>query len=403
MVMDLATPTELGALNLRRLAEAIIASGPISRAQLSRQTGLSKPTVSLALARLESADLVREVGRTQGDRGATALLYALSPTAGNSLALDVGRRLVRTRVTDLSGRVLSATSTPTAGTSAARLATQVSDLAWDAVHEAGGASVRLVSVTLGVPGVPTPGGERVRLSPRLPGLQHASVVSRLRERLGVEVRVENDVNLAARAELDLGHGREHPDFVLLAVGTGVGLALVLEGRLRPGAHHSAGEIGYLPVLDPRAQISRASSKPGAFESAVDAQAIVRAARTGGLRVRSAEDVAQLARAHDKVALQVFRDQADLLAMGVASVCAIVDPGLVVLGGGLGIGAADVVLPLLGRAVRRLTPFRPTIVVSALADHAVLDGAAVDALHTARDVALGDVTGHYRHRTPQEQP
>src|SRR5580765_2859298 len=117
MAAELVTTTDLGALNARRLADAIVASGAISRAQLARDTGLSKPTVSIALARLESAGLVREVGRTQGGRGATALLYDLAPDVGLSLALDVGRRWVRSRVCGLAGRERATIIEPTKGTS----------------------------------------------------------------------------------------------------------------------------------------------------------------------------------------------------------------------------------------------------------------------------------------------
>src|SRR5205823_6439846 len=163
----------------------------------------------------------------------------------------------------------------------------------------------------GVPGVLVPEGDRVRLAPRMPGLQSPEVLARLHDAVGVDVHVENDVNLAATAELAKGRGRQSPDFVYLSVGTGVGLALVLG--------------------------------------------------------------------------------AQLLAAGIATVCAIVDPGMVVLGGGLGVGGADLLLPLLHKALRRLTPLRPTVVASELGNHAVLDGAVVDAVAHAQETVLGTIT------------
>src|SRR3954465_11790364 len=121
MATELVTTTDLGALNSRRLADAIGAGGGASRARLARDAGLAKPTVSIALARLESAGLVREVGRTQGGRGATALLYDLAPDVGSSLAPDVGRRWIRSRICDLAGRERATIIQPTRGTSAAAL------------------------------------------------------------------------------------------------------------------------------------------------------------------------------------------------------------------------------------------------------------------------------------------
>src|SRR5437867_1651874 len=89
------TPRLLRAINERLALELIQRLGPMSRAELARRSGLSKPTVSLALARLEGAGLVREVGRTTGGKGATALLYDLDPGAGSVLGIDVGRAWIR--------------------------------------------------------------------------------------------------------------------------------------------------------------------------------------------------------------------------------------------------------------------------------------------------------------------
>jgi predicted NBD/HSP70 family sugar kinase len=405
---DLVTTTDLGSLNARRLADAIVSSGAISRAQLSRDTGLSKPTVSIALARLESAGLVREVGRTQGGRGATALLYDLVPNVGASLALDVGRRWVRARVSDLAGQARATVVEPTRGTTAAILGQQLVDLSADTMRQAGVPEGRLVAATLGVPGVVVPEGDRVRLAPKMPGLQSAQVLERLHHALGVAVSVENDVNLAARAELAFGRGRENRDFVYLSIGTGVGLALVLDGELRTGATGSAGEVGYLLVPG----VAKATGvnpvragKQGPFEAHVAADGLVRDTRARGLKLRTAEEVVAAARGGDPRATAALTQQARLLATGVANVCAIVDPSIVVIGGGLGVGGADLLLPLLHKALRQLTPLRPMVVVSQLGDHAVLDGAVVDAVATAQETVLGAITGHHRGRlaAAQEAP
>ncbi len=408
MATDLVTTTDLGAHNARRLADAIVASGAISRAQLARDTGLSKPTVSIALARLESAGLIREVGRTQGGRGATALLYDLVPEVGSSLAIDVGRRWVRARASNLAGRELATVIEPTRGTTANALGDQVVQVARQTLRDAGIPDGELVAATLGVPGVLVPEGDRVRLAPRMPGLQSPRVIERLHRALGVAVRVENDVNLAATAELARGRGRQSPDFVYLSVGTGVGLALVLDGRLRTGATGSAGEVGYLPIptSDPSGSaVTVRAGKQGPYEALVGADGLVRAAKSRGLKVRTAQQVVEAARAGDANAVAALTGQAELLAAGIATVCAIVDPGLVVLGGGLGAGGADLLLPLLHKALRQLTPLRPIVIASELGDHAVLDGAVVDAVATAQETVLGTITGHHRGRlaAAQEAP
>ena len=398
--MDLVSTIDLGARNARRIAEAILDGGAVSRAQLSRVTGLSKPTVSAAIATLETSGLVREVGRTSGHPGATAVLYDVAPQAGTALAIDLGRRLVRACVLDLAGRRLADRIEDTRGTGAAVLGAQLAAIATDVVAASGVPGGSLTAVTLGVPGVAAPDGGRVRLATSLPGLQRGEPVTALSEALGVRIDLGNDVNLAATAELAFGHGRRAPDFAFLSIGTGVGLALMLDGRLRSGATLSAGEIGYLPMSPAPSPVSDRSGpaprRPGSpvLEDVASAGGVVRAARRRGLRAPSARRVVELARAGDGRARAVLGEQAAHLALGVVAVAAVVDPGLVVISGGLGIGAADVLLPLLDDAVRRLGPLRPTLALSELGDHAVLDGAAVDAVARARERVLGRVTGHH---------
>ncbi len=236
----------------------------------------------------------------------------------------------------------------------------------------------------------------------MPGLQSPQVLARLHRAVGVDINVENDVNLAATAELALGRGRENADFVYLSVGTGVGLALVLDGRLRSGATGSAGEVGYLPLPGGGAAAPVRAGKQGPYEERVAADGLVRSAKARGLKVRTAQQVVEAGRAGDSRALDALTEQAELLAAGIATVCAIVDPGLVVLGGGLGVGGADLLLPLLHKALRQLTPLRPTVVASELGDHAVLDGAVVDAVATAQETVLGTITGHHRGRVAAAQ-
>jgi predicted NBD/HSP70 family sugar kinase len=136
-----------------------------------------------------------------------------------------------------------------------------------------------------------------------------------------------------------------------------------------------------------------------LEEVAAAGGVVTSAQRLGLDASSAQDVFELARSGDVRALQVAREQAAHLALGVVAVSAVVDPGLVVISGGLGSGAADVLLPLLDDAVRRLGPLRPTLTVSELGDHAVLDGAVVAAVEVAREQVLGRATGHHTTSPP----
>ncbi|MDQ1628612.1 MAG: hypothetical protein QOI54_2356 [Actinomycetota bacterium] len=391
MTEPVGRPTHLRGLNERRVLEAVLRAGAISRAQLSRETGLSKPTISLALVRLEEAGLLREVGRTSGGRGATALLYDLDPRSGHVLAIDVGRRWVRVVLADIAGRTLARRNERTGPRSASALPGQLGGLVRELVRQAGIGLGDLTAVTLGSPGVMQADGDHLALAPNIPGLQRPGILDLLRDELGgAPLAVENDVNLAALAELANGHGTESDDFVFVSVGTGVGMALVLGGRLRRGVTGTAGEIGYLPF-----PLEAAAGRRGraTFEEAVNAAAFVRAAKQRGLPVTRAEQVVAMAREGDQRARAVLRREGELLGLGVAAVTAVLDPGLVVLGGGLGSGAGDLLVDPVADVLEERAPATPRVVTSALSDDAVLRGALAASLLAAHDQVFGDATGH----------
>jgi len=368
--------------NERLLLEQLRGTGSSTRAQLARDTGLSKPTVSSALAALQDNGLVRVVGTIVPDRGRSAVLYEPDPTAGYVLGIDIGRARLRAAVADLSGTVLARTDIP----NRARSATAVAELAGRAAEEVlNTAQVRMdqvVHTSLGSPGVFDAGDGRVHFAANLPGWGRAGLLDRLRERLGApEVSMHNDANLAALGEYSFGIGRGSRLFVYVLIGTGLGVGIVSRGELFTGAHGAAGEIGYLPAAFGAA--APPAARRGALETAVSADAVVRAAHARGMSGRlSAKGVFDAARAGDPVAAQVVREEGERLALVVAAVTAVLDPDLIVLGGGLG-HSADLLLEQIRATLTRSTPLRPTVAPSTLGDDAVLLGAIATALRIAR--------------------
>src|SRR4051794_37288037 len=130
-------PRLLRAINERTLLDLLTRSGPASRAQLARETGLSKPTVSQALANLERAGLVQELGRVSPARGRTAVLYGPDPTAAYVVGVDIGRSWLRVAAADLTGRIVARRDERNRARSAPALVRSVSDVARDVVSAAG--------------------------------------------------------------------------------------------------------------------------------------------------------------------------------------------------------------------------------------------------------------------------
>jgi DNA-binding transcriptional ArsR family regulator len=218
-------------LNERTVLEAIRAGAPISRAQISRRSGISKPTVSLALQSLLDAGLVREASERPDGPGYGAVYFEPVADAALVLGLDLGARFVRGAVCDLAGAVrarqdveLTVAAVPDAVEAIERLQTSLlTAAALD--HE------RVDSVVVGVPGVVESDTGVLRLAENVAGLEGRPFASELQDALGLSVTLENDINLAALGEQWQGVARGVQDFVFLSIGTGMGAGLVLRGCL----------------------------------------------------------------------------------------------------------------------------------------------------------------------------
>src|SRR2546423_6242106 len=387
------TASLLRAINERSVLELIHRGGPLSRAQVAGVSGLSKPTVSLALTGLLDAQRVREAGKPGGERGPSALLYELNPSAGWVAGIDVGRGGVRAAIATSAAPVFARRDERARVGSAKTLIGQIGAIARRLAGEAGVRWPDVTQAVLGSPGVFDPVHGYVAMAPNLPGWGRHGLVEAVREELGTNVTFENDVNLAALAEREHGHGRNVANFVFLGIGTGIGLALVIDGRLYRGAHGAAGEVAYLPLGpgDPRDPSNR---RRGAFEEAAAAAGIVRLAKDLGMRAPiTAERVFAAARRGDGTAAKVVQAEAERLGLAIATIVPVLDPELVILGGGIGRNG-DLLLGPIENELRQLLPFRPRVVVSALGEDAVLQGAVATALEVAQERVF--------HRSPGRQ-
>jgi len=378
------TPSLLRAINERAVLEFIRQVGPVSRAQISRDSGLSKPTVSHSLAALERARLVRPAGRSSGGKGPSAVLYELNPRAGWVVGIDVGTSLLRAAIADLNGDVVARRDERAHAASARTLISHIGEIAHGLAKEAGIKWGQVTCATVGSPGVFEPSRGQVALAHNLPGWGRHGLVEAVQRELGTNIAFENDVNLATVGEQWRGLGKDVSNFVYLHVGTGVGMGLVLNGELYRGATGAAGEVGYIPLAaaDPHDPANR---RRGALESALGAKGIVEMARELGMRPPlSPKKILAAARRGDEKAREVVGHVAERIALAVAAVVPVIDPELVILGGGVGRNG-DLLLEPVERELRAISPFQPRLEVSALGEDAELTGAVALALQTAQDL------------------
>jgi predicted NBD/HSP70 family sugar kinase len=371
----------LRALNARAVLEVIDRYGPVARADLARLTGLSKPTVTLALSTLLAVGTVREAGVVSGRKGPAAVLYALDAALAWGVAVDLGHDRIRVAVADLTGTV-RARRDSAVDRDAERLVAQTTQLCADACAEAGTGLSAPTRVVIGLPAVVGPDGRTLSYADGLPdgglGLGQA-----LASALPGPVVLENDVNLAALAERDRGQAADLDDFVLVSLGVGLGLGIVVGGRLHRGASGAAGEAGYLPGSRDQALHTRPPLRRDLVDASIGARHIVSRARALGLGLGddlSARDVFDHARTGNPAALTVVDETAAAIAYVIACVAPLLDPQAVVLGGAVG-SNPDLLLAPVRAHLESLSPFRPEIRASSLGSEAVLIGA------TARAVAL----------------
>lgn len=370
-------------MNERAVLEFIRQCGPVSRAQIARERGLSKPTVSQALAALERAGLVREAGRSSGGKGPSAVLYQLNPTAGWVVGIDVGRSWVRAAIANLTGDVVARRAERAQVGSARSSAEQIGAVAHGLAGEAGIRWSKVTFTVVGSPGVFQPALDQVTPAPHPSGWDRRELVETVQEELGAKTAFENHINLATFGEQWNGLGKGVANFVYLHVGTGVGLGLVLNGQLFRGATGVAGEVAYLPLVAPDPH-DPANRRHGALGSALGAKGIVALARSRGMSSPlTARKVFAAARSGDPVASSVVAVAAERIALAIAAIVSVVDPELVILGGGVGRNG-DLLLEPVERELRTLSPFHPRIDVSALAEDAEVTGAVAMALRAAQE-------------------
>nr|WP_162470711.1 ROK family protein [Saccharothrix deserti] len=378
---QVGTPAGMRVLNQRAVLDRLRAGGPATRPQIAKDTGLSKPTVGQALLDLERHGLVRPIGRTTAGPGRSAMVYEPNAAAGHVLGIDIGRQRIRVAVADLAGSVIARVDERNRCRSASALVRTVRDLAERTVSDAGLSLADLVVKVVGTPGVPDPHDRTLHHAPNLPGWERPGLLDDLETELGPGLVVENDANLAAVGERAYGVARDVDAFVCVIVGTGIGMGIVVDGRLFRGAHGAAGEIGYLPYTGQSEEDGR---QRGQVEAAAAAESVVALAKERGLVVRTAREVFTAAKSGDERALLAVRDEAERLAFVVASVVAVIDPELVVLGGGIG-SNTDLLQESMEAALRRMTPLVPRIVAGELGDGAVLSGAVAIGLRAAREL------------------
>lgn len=385
-----ARPSDLRLQNSRNLLELVRQCAPCSKAQLARLSGLSAPTVAAAVADLAERGLVEYLGEGPSSGGRPPELLRFRSAHRFVAAVDIGGTRLRILLADLNGDAVAERKCVIASAEKdpASICRLVLELLQSACEDAGIGLEKIIHLAVGAPGITDIEQGVVHSAPNLTGWAHVPLREMLEQCCGIPVSIENDVNLAAMGEHWRGAAAGVDHFIFIAVGTGIGSGIFLNGRLHHGAHWSAGEMGYLPVAGMEREIPDMDA-PGQLEQTIGGGGIERKWREQ-LRISGRDgDLALMAERathifdrvdgqQDPDAIAVLRFTAHQLADAISIAMLIVNPSLVVLGGGAGSHAC------LQREIERLLcevrfP-RPAVRTSKLGLHAQLYGAVALALN-----------------------
>ena len=339
-------PSHLRQANARALLHLLRKHNPCSKADLVRLSGLSAPTVSSGVSYLESLGLVESLGDGESSGGRPPGLLRFNASQGCVAAADIGGARLRMMLADLNGSVLSSWSTillkhqktPQGVCALINEGLQVM------CNETGTLTKKVLHLTAGAPGITNVDEGLVLSAPNLLDWVRVPLRDMLQQETGIPVVVENDTNLAAVGERWRGAAEGVDNFVFIALGTGVGAGIFLRGQLHHGAQWCAGEVGYFGVRGEKREVMQ-MRETGQLERTIGGVGIeeywLKLLNRSGMSVETefstlhAAQIFDLAREGDSLALEVINYTAGLLADTVADIALLLNPEIVVLGGGVG--------------------------------------------------------------------
>lgn len=354
----------------RVLAFLLEQRAPVTRPQVAAACDLSRPTVFTAVQRLEAAGVVEMTGQTSGSPGRSATLYEVGSKVGLLAAVDIGGSNVRVAVTDVRGQVLAERREPTARTGGSPISGQAVALVRSVLDSLPPPTGPLLKVVVSVPGVVGVDGATVHHASNIDQVEPFDFRTPFEEALLAPVVLDNNVNLAAVGEQRQGAAQDWRTFAVIAVGAGIGAGIVHDGRLLRGAHGAAGEVAYLPPLS-----AGRLREAGAHDEAGGLSLLRTARSRGGWAAPPPSTVQELfhrAAAGEEPAVGLVEEECVRVATVIASVCAVIDPGAVILTGG--VGANDDLVSRTAELAAQMTPFPPSVIRSQLGDRASLVGA-----------------------------
>jgi len=390
-------------LNRSAILDLLRERGPLPRVKLTEILHLSPATVTRIVNELIEENLVLETGTSESIGGRRPTLLEFNYKANAIIGIDMGGTHILGALADLGGNILQRASLPSiSGENQKDGLEQLIKVIEELLGNSCLKDQKLRGIGIGAPSI-TLHREGIVVWAASLGWKDLPLKKILQDRFHVPIFIENDVNLAALGESWYGTGKGVHNLVCISIGTGIGAGIIIGGKLYRGHSEAAGEIGYL--VPDSSYLGRRYEYFGCIETLAAGPGIVRRALAAMERDRStvlwelaggdpkrltAEIVFEAARRGDHLAQEVVDETVDHISLIVTSVAAILNPELIILGGGIA-RSADLLIEPIRQRVEGVVPVMPTIKASELGENAAVMGAIAMVLHSTSDIYLDSET------------
>lgn len=379
----IGTPEYIGHMNRRLILSYLQKNGPQTRKAISSVLGLSFPSVSANIDALMEKNLVHahQQGLSSASSGRKPMVFEFNANWGNIVSIDIGRRRIRLLLSNALGHLLHAAEfTPDA--SGQDIILQIQQQYLLLLRSAQVEASQVKHVSFSVPGLVSRDSGQLMLAPFIhESLRNTRIDLYWADTFKVRTSIQNNVNLAAIAERWQGAGQGYANIAYIEIAMGVGSALIINGEMVTGHHGAAGEIAYmLPGTEHRRDHFE---EEGALEDILSAYSVEQRMRelAPGQQI-SARDLFE--EGAERTFHALLGEVRKHLAMTLVNISALVDPEILIVGGGFGKALATHFPEFFEGMLRNHLPFPPRLVPAALDGNASAVGGLAFALRLLHD-------------------
>lgn len=327
--------------NKTLVLQTIKEKAPISRASIAQVTGLNKGTVSSLVSELIEEDFIQESGTGESSGGRRPVMLLLNDKAGFTISIDLGVKKILGALTDLSGNRIIEREIPITDSSLEIVTDILYDLIDQLKENAPLSRYGIVGIGIAVPGVVTTEGE-ILLAPNL-GWKKVQLKKMLSDRYQLPIIVENEANAGAYGEFMYGAGQHSQELIYISASIGIGVGLILDGKLYKGLRGFSGEFGHM-TIEKDGRACRCGNR-GCWELYASEKALLELAKNDGLSVDSIAEIIKKAGEQNGVAIKALGQVGDYLGVGITNIIHIFNPEQVIIGGSLS-EATAILLPAI---------------------------------------------------------